>query len=147
MFVADSSAVEDTPSVATKYPDAMLCALVLVPSAFSRNRFFSMFEDAASKRIRRRARRLRGIIRQLAAQGREPAEVTGRRELGDGRVLLRYRVQNLSFERTSALTRLEAAILQYALHRAGLAEVSAADRLLVEEALAKLARELRLDAF
>ena len=133
-------------SLAVKHPDGMLCALVLAPNTFSRNRFYTMFEDAAGRRVRRRAKRLRGIIRQLAALGREPAEVTGRHELEDGRVLLRYRVKNLSFERTSALTALEAAIVQYALSKAGKVELSPAERRLVEVALADLSTELHLDA-
>ena len=43
--------------------DALLCALTLVPTAFARNRFFKLFENPAALKVRRRASRVRGIIR------------------------------------------------------------------------------------
>ena len=55
--------------------DALLCALTLVPTAFARNRFFKLFENPAALKVRRRASRVRGIIRQLCGTGRVKAEV------------------------------------------------------------------------
>jgi hypothetical protein len=125
--------------------DALLCALVLAPTSFSRNRFFGLFEQPERKRLRRRAARIRGIIRQILTPDRGRSEVVGERVLEDGRVLLRYTVADMGYSRTASLSRLEAAVLRYALSRAGRSEVPDADRHLVEEALARLGRGLGLE--
>lgn len=119
-------------------PEALLCALVLAPNTFARNRFFGMFEDPALRRVRRRAYHVRSILRQLLGHGTERALITGRLELDDSRVLLRYRLENLKLERTTALSALEFAVLNYALHRAGQGELEDEDRTLVEAALHSL---------
>lgn len=124
--------------------DALLCALTLVPTAFARNRFFNLFENPAALRVRRRASRVRGIIRQLSGAGRMKAEIIGEQVLEDGQVLLRYRVDELGFSRTAALSRLEAATLRFALFRAGRGPVDNADRELVESALLRLNQSLDL---
>ncbi len=124
--------------------DALLCALTLVPTAFARNRFFNLFENPAALKVRRRASRVRGIIRQLCGTGRVKAEIVGEQVLDDGQVLLRYRVEELGFSRTAALTRLEAATLRFALYRAGTGNVEAEDRELVERALERLSQSLEL---
>jgi hypothetical protein len=124
--------------------DALLCALTLVPTAFARNRFFKLFENPAALRVRRRASRVRGIIRQLCGTGRVKAEIVGEQVLDDGQVLLRYRVAEIGFSRTAALSRLEAATLRFALFRAGLGTVDSADRELVESALERLSKNLAL---
>lgn len=124
--------------------EALLCALVLAPSTFSRNRFFGLFEDAGRKRLRRRASRVRGIIRQLMSPDRGRAEILGERVLEDGQVLLRYRVEEMGYSRTAALSRLEAAALRYSLHRAGRGELEDEDRKVVEEAIGRLSRGLGL---
>jgi hypothetical protein len=114
--------------------DALLCALVLAPGAFSRNRFFHMFERPELARVRRRATRVRGILRQLSSG----AEVTGEIELADGRRMLRFRVASLGLSRTAALSRLEAATLRFALARAERRTPDTRDRALVEDALKRL---------
>jgi hypothetical protein len=119
-------------------PEALLCALVLAPNTFARNRFFGMFEEPALRRVRRRAYHVRSILRQLLGTGKERALITGRLELDDTRVLLRYRLENLKMERTTALSALEFAVLNYALHRAGQGEVEDEERTLVETALRSL---------
>ena len=124
--------------------DALLCALTLVPTAFARNRFFSLFENPAALKVRRRASRIRGIIRQLCGTGRVKAEIIGEQVMDDGQVLLRYRVEEIGFSRTAALSRLEAATLRFALFRAGAGSVDAADRELVESALERLTKNLDL---
>jgi len=124
--------------------DALLCALTLVPTAFARNRFFNLFENPAALKVRRRASRVRGIIRQLCGTGRVKAEITGEQVLDDGQVLLRYRVEEIGFSRTAALSRLEAATLRFALFRAGVGAVEAEDRELVEKALERLSKNLAL---
>jgi hypothetical protein len=124
--------------------DALLCALVLAPTTFSRNRFFGLFEHPERKRLRRRAARIRGIIRQLISPERGRAELVGERVLEDGRVLLRYTLAEMGYSRTASLSGLEAAVLRYALSRAGRGEVPDSDRRLVEEALTRLGRGLGL---
>jgi hypothetical protein len=124
--------------------DALLCALTLVPTAFARNRFFKLFENPAALRVRRRASRVRGIIRQLCGTGRVKAEIVGEQVLEDGQVLLRYRVEEIGFSRTAALSRLEAATLRFALFRAGVGTIEAEDRELVEGALERLSKNLAL---
>ncbi|MEI9953329.1 MAG: hypothetical protein WDO74_31230 [Pseudomonadota bacterium] len=124
--------------------DALLCALTLVPTAFARNRFFKLFENPAALKVRRRASRVRGIIRQLCGTGRVKAEIIGEQVLDDGQVLLRYRVQEIGFMRTAALSRLEAATLRFALFRAGKGSVDSVDRELVESALERLSQNLSL---
>ena len=114
--------------------EALLCALVLAPRAFSRNRFFELFEQPEQRRVRRRATRVRGILRQLVAG----AEITGEVELDDGRRLLRYRMPALGLSRTAALSRLEFATLRYALDRTKRREPDAEVRALVEDALSRL---------
>ena len=124
--------------------DALLCALILVPTAFARNRFFKLFENPAALKVRRRASRVRGIVRQLCGTGRVKAEIIGEQVLDDGQVLLRYRVEEIGFLRTAALSRLEAATLRFALSRAGKGSLDNADRELVENALERLSLNLNL---
>jgi hypothetical protein len=122
-------------------PDALLCALVLVPHTYSRNRFFGIFEQPALRRVRRRAAHVRAMVRQLLGDGRPRAEIIGEQVLADGRVLLRYRIEELSYTRTTALSQLEAAALRYALHRAGAGTIAEEDRHAVELALERLAAD------
>jgi hypothetical protein len=118
--------------------DAVLCALILAPRTLPRNRYFFLFEDPKIRRVKRRAARVRGIIRQLTDNGPRGAEITGEAVLEDGRWVIRYRVPALAASRTTALSALEAAALRYALHRAGKGELDAKDRRLVERALSAL---------
>jgi hypothetical protein len=127
-------------------PEALLCALILAPNTFARNRFFGLYEDAAMRRVRRRAYHVRGILRQLLGQGKERALLIGRLELDDARVLIRYRIENLKLERTTALSALESAVLNYALHRAGHGVLEDEERALVEDALRSLEAAASLDA-
>lgn len=115
--------------------EALLCALVLAPTSFSRNRFFELYELPEKRRVRRRANRVRGILRQLLAG----AEITGEVELDDGRRLLRYQMPELGLSRTAALSRLEFATLRFALDRSNRREPDAGVRAVVEGALHRLA--------
>jgi hypothetical protein len=138
--------VKRQPAPVSLDPEALLCALVLAPATFSRNRFFLLYEKTALRRVRRRAGHVRSIVRQLLGQGRLKAEVIGEQVLADGRVLLRYRIQDLSYTRTTALSPLEAAVLRYALCRAGEGKVSDEDRAQVELALERLGAALELSS-
>jgi hypothetical protein len=121
-------------------PEALFCALVLVPKTFSRNRFFDLYQDPTLRKVRGRAARVRGIIRQLVGEGRSRAEIVGEQVLEDGRVLLRYRVEDLAYARTTALSALEAATLRYALHRVSAGFLDDDDRLRVEDALSRFSK-------
>ncbi len=133
------------PGPAELDDEALLCALILAPQAFSRNSFFTLFESPERRKLRRRAARVRGIIRQLLHPERGESEIVGERVLEDGRVLLRYTIRELGFARTAALSLLEAGVLRYALSRAGKTELSDADRAQVEAALSRLSRSLDLE--
>ena len=87
--------------------DALLAALTLAPRTFARNRFFWLFERPEAAKIRRRAARVRGILRQLAGTPKPSAEIVGERVLSDGQVHLRYRVEELGYTRTAALSALD----------------------------------------
>lgn len=129
--------------------NALLCALILAPGTYSRNRFFELYETSAARAVRRRALRVRSVLTQLtepwpvldAATGPR-ARILSERTLEDGRVQLRYRVDDLNLTRTATLERLEAAALRYALYRAGRGEVDPSDRRLVEDALKQLCGDL-----
>jgi hypothetical protein len=125
--------------------DALLAALILAPRTFSRNRFFWLFEKPEVMRVRRRAARIRGILRQLTGTPKPVAEIVGERVLSDGQVHLRYRVEDLGYTRTAALSSLEAATLRYAMHRSGQASLSAEEKRAVEEALTRLNQTLGVD--
>jgi hypothetical protein len=125
--------------------DALLAALILAPRTFSRNRFFWLFERPEAARIRRRAARGRGILRQRCGTPKPPPPIVGERVLSDGPVHLRYRVEDLGYTRTAALSALEASTLRYAMHRAGLGSLSHEDRSAVEGALARLNHSLSID--
>lgn len=124
-------------------PDALLCALVLVPGSYSRNQFFDIFELPELRRARRRAKRLRGIIRQLLGEGRQRAEIVGRQQVGE-RVLLRFSVPGVAFQRTTLLTQVEAALIGYATSRARRLAAAPEDKALVEKALSRLGETLGL---
>jgi hypothetical protein len=122
--------------------DALLAALILAPRTFARNRFFALFQNPEAAKVRRRASRVRGILRQLAGTPKPAAEIVGERVMTDGQVLLRYRVEELNYTRTAALSSLEAATLRYALHRSGIASLSHEERAAVEGALSRLGETL-----
>lgn len=123
--------------------EALLCALVLVPNSYSRNRFYSLYENPEAVKVRRRATRLRSIIRQLlGSDDNEPGEIVGEQVLTDGRVLMRYRLDGIAYRRTTSLSALEAAVVRYALARGSGEDPSPDDRRLVERSLAELARDL-----
>jgi hypothetical protein len=124
--------------------EGLFCALVLVPETFSRNRFYDLYETEGAKSVRRRASRVRGMVRQLLGLQPPKAEVVGEQVQDDGQVLLRYRIPEMAFERASALTPLEAATLRFALTRGGEGTVTESDENLVREALRRLGRDLDL---
>ena len=132
--------------------DALLCALVLAPATFARNRFFSLYSEPWARRMRSRAAQLRTIVRHLSAHA-PVAEVREISQLADGDSVIRYSVPNLHFHRTATLTPLELAAVRFALSRRprassddqrGAMESTEADRRMVEESLLKLGKKLGL---
>lgn len=131
---------------------ALLCALVLAPATFARNRFFSLFTESSARRIRARAALLRTVVRQLA-QDNARAEMVELEPGRDGTFVLRYGVRRLRLQRTSVLDRLELALVRFAVSRrtragaeplAPVLEVTSEDRALVFGAIAKLGEKLVL---
>jgi hypothetical protein len=128
---------------------ALLCALVLAPTTFARNRFFALYTEPWARRTRSRAAQLRTIVRNLAAI--TPKAVL--REVvpvAEGGVVVRYAVPDLHFERTAMLEPLELSVVRFALARRPRPEADPAmsvtdeDRQNVERALAKLGQKLGL---
>jgi hypothetical protein len=134
---------------------ALLCALVLAPTTFARNRFFAMFTESSAKRTRSRAAQLRTVVRHLSHVNPR-AELVELSPQGDGASRLRYRIESLSLQRTALLERLELAVVRFALSRrtattpstaapiAPLLELTQEDRALVVTAIAKLGERLDL---
>jgi hypothetical protein len=134
--------------------EALLCALVLAPFTFARNRFFALFTEPSARRTRSRAAQLRTIVRHFAAQQQLRAEVRDLTVRDEGGVVLRYGVSQLALQRTAVLEPLEIAVIRFALSRRPRApsdeihdamRLTDEDRSLVESALAKLGRRLGLD--
>jgi hypothetical protein len=123
-------------------PEAVLCALVLAPEVLSRNRFYDLFQHEELRRVRKRAARLRGVLRQLTAAEPREAEVLGEQTLENGRWLLCYRMAHLDCERTVALEPLEASLVRFALGRSGRGTPEPEDRSRVLTALSGLGAEL-----
>ncbi len=130
--------------------DALLCALVLAPTTFARNRFFALYTQPWAKRTRSRAAQLRTIVRHLAAPTPR-SELRELQPLEDGGNVLRYGVPDLHFERTAILEPLELAVVRFALARRPreafepedhVMRSTEDDRQRVEQALAKLGHKL-----
>lgn len=139
--IEGDASLDTTPTRAVPDGDALLCALVLAPRTYPRNRFFKMFEQPELSRVRRRAARVRSVVRQLAGNGQDKGHIIGE-QIFDDRVLLRYKVASIHFARTTSLAPLEAALVHYALHTATGTALPAKDRILVEAALARLGDNL-----
>ena len=122
--------------------DGLLCALVIAPQVYARNRFFDLFEQPTLRRVRRRAGLLRGIVRQFSPSSDRRAEIVGEQVLSDGRVLLRYVIAELNYTRTTALSGLEAAIVRYLIARARKVPSDPGDFARIELAIAGLAQGL-----
>lgn len=136
---AAPGSIAQAPGVQLLPPDAdaLLCALVLAPNTYSRNRFFQLFELPQLGRVRRRAKRISGIIRQLLGHGRQAAVIISE-QVDRGQVLMEFHVRHLNYQRTAKLSLLESALIHYALHKHQGTQVPDADRMAVETALGRL---------
>lgn len=130
--------------------EALLCALVLSPLTFPRNRFFQLFTQPWARKVRSRATQIRSILRHLARQSDRATQAQALVEGDQGGVAVRYAMRDLRLSRTTRLDRLEIAVLRFALARAGglpdepTLQATDEDRRLVENALAKLGRKLEI---
>lgn len=122
--------------------DGLLCALVVAPQVYARNRFFEIFEQPALRKVRRRAKLVRGIIRQLVGNSGRRGQIVGEQVQTDGRVLIRYIVPELNFSRTTALSSIEATLVRYAIARGRHQPPDPVDRERIEHALGGLASGL-----
>jgi len=132
--------------------EALLCALILAPDTYARNRFFELFQSPATQRVRRRAKRVRSMVRELTEPwpalgtlGESPAPratFVSEEIRENGMVVVRYRMADLEYLRTTTLEPLEAAALRYALARAGRGSASDEDKRRVEAALGRLCGDL-----
>jgi len=119
----------------------------LAPRLYSRNRFFDLYRDNDASMVRARAATLRGIIRQLVGhtdhQGKmHRGKIVGEQVLWDDQVLIRYELPELDFVRTVSLSPLEAALVRYAMFRAGATGPDPEATRRIEEALAEMASHL-----
>ena len=122
--------------------DGLFCALVVAPQVYARNRFYDLFEQPALRKARRRAKLVRGIIRQLVGIAGRRGQIVGEQVLADGRVLTRYIIPELNFSRTTALSSLEATLVRYVVARARHQTPDPDDRARIELALGGLAAGL-----
>ena len=113
--------------------DALLCALVLAPSTYSRNRFFQLYQDGELRQVRRRATILRGLVRQFVKAAVEPRIEP--RDGGYHEVTLQ--APTLGYERRALLCELELSLFRY-MHAKSLGRAADAERRTIEASLARL---------
>lgn len=126
--------------------DALLVALVLDPSTYSRNRFFELYAEPAARRARRRASLIRSIVRHVAsADAERHGDIVAVLPGEGGAVELTYTVPAMGLRRTTRLDALEMALVRFAIARARAAAPLAPplapddrDRLRIEAALHRL---------
>lgn len=111
--------------------------MVLVPQTYARNRFFRLFDDPEYAQLRKRAKTVRGLIRELLGSEARKAEIVETHVLED-RVLMKVQVSGLNYERTTALSPLEAALVNFAVHRARALPIPTDDESFVRKCLAEL---------
>jgi hypothetical protein len=116
-------------------PDAVMVALIVAPGVYSRNRMFSLFENAAMKAARKRANLVRGIVRQWMLHSRSDLGITFAHE----GVRLTYAIESVHLRCEVLLTDLEAACLRYVCSR-GPKAVLASQTTDAERVLEMLAR-------
>ena len=114
--------------------DGLLCALVLVPATYSRNRNFRMYQDPGARAVLRRARLVRALVRDLCRAGEKTVSVEAR----EGGVTLAIEIPALQLKRRALLSPLEHDLVEYLLARSKGARAEGPARR-VEVALARLA--------
>ncbi len=134
--------------ISSPAPDALLVALVLCPGAYSRNRFFSLYQNPEAFEARRRAALVRSIVAELAhADPQRRGRVVSIEDDGaSGNGLITYIVPSIGLRRSTLLSTLELSIVRYAVaRRMGSTEgldTDEATRLRIENALRGLSPEI-----
>lgn len=120
--------------------DALVVAMTIAPSAYSRNRMFDLFSLPVAKRARSRAALLRGVVRQLA----KAESIT--LMLRDGMIVLSYDLPKVHYHREVSLSVLEATAVHYLSTRLEVAcpEIPGSSPELLSSVLARLTGGLRL---
>ena len=129
--------------------DALVVALVLDPATYSRNRFFDLYARSDVRRARRRAMRIRSIVRHMArANWAAVYGLLTRPAAHEGRTVLSYEVPAVMLRRTTVLDNLDLALVRVALGQIDGACASAArsgllatadDKARIDATLARLA--------
>jgi hypothetical protein len=121
-----------------KEGEALVIAMALVPGLFSRNRWFSLFEDPAVRRARRRATLLRGIVRHLATAAGAMESLRIGRAAGTWEVS--YRLPAMKMQRQASLSDAELACVHHLVSRAGIGglQVTDQDKPAIDAALRRL---------
>lgn len=113
--------------------EALLCALVLAPSTYSRNRFFQLYQDAEMRNVRRRAAIVRSLVRQVVKNKVEPVV----RPADHGAFEVQITAPEINFERRTMLDSLELSLFRY-LHARSVGRPTDDERVRIETALARL---------
>lgn len=120
--------------------EALVIAMTIAPSAYSRNRMFELFSQAGAKRARTRAAELRGIVRQLARAEDVSIEPRG------SKLHLSYTLPRLHFQRKVILSLVEAVAIHHLAERLSIAcpEIPGGDPKMLSAILSRLTGGLRL---
>ncbi len=121
--------------------EALLCALALAPSTYSRNRFFSLYQDAELRLVRRRAAVVRSLVKLLTRARAEPVIEPLTDARGEAVFEVTIVDPGLCFKRKTRLDSLELALLRYMVARAR-GVCADAERAQIEATLARLAGPL-----
>ncbi len=133
---------EPSRNRASSVPDeeALVVAMTIAPSAYSRNRMFDLFSLPTAKRAKARAAALRGVVRHLAR-----AEAVSLKQRS-GLLELSYELPRVHYVRTMTLSVAEATAVNYLATRLEIdcPEIPGSSPELLSSILARLAGGLRL---
>ncbi|MBW2527265.1 MAG: hypothetical protein JRI23_23995, partial [Deltaproteobacteria bacterium] len=100
-------------------PEALLIALVLVPTSYARNRFVDLYRSGGPRQVRRRAAMVRSVLGDLLhGVASEPTEIVELAPAAAGGTQLGYRVAAIQLSRTCVLTSLELDLIRFVVGRA-----------------------------
>jgi len=128
---------DDAPNALDE--EGLLCALVLAPSTYSRNRFFGLFQNPNMGRVRRRAKLVRSLVRQMSREDK-----THSVKITEQGVQIELSIPSLGYRRHALLSPVEHDLVVYLLSRgAGVVGACAdaqadAARVRVEQAIVRL---------
>ena len=125
--------------------EALLCALALAPSTYSRNRFISLYQDGELRLVRRRAAIVRSLVKLLTRARTEPIVEPMPDSGGIAVFEVTISDPGLCFKRKTRLDTLELALLRYMVARAR-GVCADLERAQIEATLARLAGPLPASA-